>query len=269
MIGEMSPETPEDRHLRTFAGLRRVVATLRGPEGCPWDRVQTHESLRPYLTEEAAEVLAALDDADSAKFCDELGDLLFQVLIHVQLAEERGEFRMSDVIYSLASKLVRRHPHVFAAAVAETPNAVVEQWDDLKRRERGGGPALLGIPRTLPSLAYAQAIQRRAASVGFAWENEGQAWEALEEELEELRQAQTTEHRRQVLGDALFAIASLARHFDLDAEDALRLGSDSFARLFETMEGMIAERGINLKQADIDTKLALWEEAKAGAGRSR
>lgn len=262
----MSPTSPGDRQLRTFSGLRRVVATLRGPDGCPWDRVQTHESLRPYLTEEAAEVLAALDEGDSQKFCEELGDLLWQVLIHVQLAEERGDFKMSDVMYSLASKLVRRHPHVFAAAVAETPGAVIEQWDDLKRKERGGGPTLAGIPQTLPSLAYAQAIQRRAARAGFAWENEQQVWEALEEELEELRQAQTRDERREELGDTLFALANLARHLDIDAEDALRQGSDGFTRLFQTMESMIAERGIDLKQADIETKLALWEEAKAGAG---
>lgn len=263
----MSPATPADRQLRTFSGLRRVVATLRGPDGCPWDRVQTHESLRPYLVEEAAEVLAALDEGDMDKFCEELGDLLFQVLIHVQLAEERGDFKMSDVTYALASKLVRRHPHVFASAVAETPSAVVEQWDDLKRRERGGGPALEGVPRTLPSLAYAQAIQRRAARAGFAWETDQQAWDALEEEIEELRQAETPEDRRAELGDAIFALASLARRLDIDAEDALRSTSDGFARLFETMEGMIQERGIDLKQADFDTKLALWEEAKAGAGR--
>lgn len=265
----MSPTSPGDRQLRTFAGLRRVVATLRGPDGCPWDRVQTHESLRPYLTEEAAEVLAALDEGDPQKFCEELGDLLFQVLIHVQLAEERGDFKMSDVIYALASKLVRRHPHVFAAAVADTPGAVIEQWDELKRRERGSGPALAGVPRALPSLAYAQAIQRRAARAGFAWENEQQVWEALEEELEELREAETAEDKRDELGDALFALTNLARHLDIDAEDALRRGSDGFARLFETMEDMIAARGIDLRQADINTKLALWEEAKAGAGRDQ
>lgn len=265
----MSPVPPGDRQLRTFAGLRRVVATLRGPEGCPWDRVQTHESLRPYLTEEAAEVLSALDDGDSAKFCEELGDLLFQVLIHVQLAEERGDFKMSDVVYSLASKLVRRHPHVFAAAVADTPTAVIEQWDDLKRRERGGGPALAGIPHSLPAFAYAQAIQRRAARAGFAWENEQQVWEALEEELEELRQAQSTGDKADELGDAAFALANLARHLGIDAEDSLRSTCRGFTQLFETMESMIAARGIDLKQADIETKLALWEEAKAGAGRNR
>jgi tetrapyrrole methylase family protein/MazG family protein len=264
----MSPDVPDDRQLRTFAGLRRVVATLRGPDGCPWDRVQTHESLRPYLSEEAAEVLAALDEGDPDRFCEELGDLLFQVLIHVQLAEERGDFKMSDVMYSLANKLVRRHPHVFASAIAETPNAVIEQWDDLKRRERGAGPALHGIAKTLPALAYAQAMQRRAARAGFSWESTEQAWQAFEEEVEELRQAETPERRREELGDTLFALANLARHLDIDAEDALRRGADGFAHLFEVMESMIAERGIDLKEAAFDSKLALWEEAKTGARRT-
>jgi NTP pyrophosphatase (non-canonical NTP hydrolase) len=158
----MSPASPGDRQLRTFSGLRRVVATLRGPDGCPWDRVQTHESLRPYLTEEAAEVLAALDEGEVQKFCEELGDLLFQVLIHVQLAEERGEFKMSDVIYALASKLVRRHPHVFAAAVADTPDAVVEQWDDLKRRERGSGPGRRSARSSVARLCAGNSAPRSA-----------------------------------------------------------------------------------------------------------
>lgn len=263
----MSPVSPGERQLRTISGLRRVVATLRGAEGCPWDRVQTHESLRPYLTEEAAEVLSAMDSGDDRAFCEELGDLLFQVLIHVQLAEERGAFKMSDVMYSLASKLVRRHPHVFASSVADTPAAVIEQWDDLKRRERGGGPAMAGVPGALPALAYAQAVQRRASRAGFGWESDEQAWEALEEELEELRQASTPEEKRQELGDTAFALAALARHLDIDAEEALRSASLGFMRLFGVVESMIAERGIDLKQADTDTKLALWEEAKTGAGR--
>jgi tetrapyrrole methylase family protein/MazG family protein len=264
----MPQELPAHRQLRTFSGLRRIVATLRGPDGCPWDRVQTHETLRPYLTEEAAEVLAAIDGSDPDTLRDELGDLLFQVLIHVQLAEERRDFTMADVIFSLASKLVRRHPHVFSSATADTPEAVVEQWDELKRRERGTVQALSGIPRSLPSLAYAQAIQRRAANAGFAWDTEAQAWEALEEELEEIREAQTPEHKREEVGDALFALANLARHLGADAEDSLRRSSDGFVRLFEAMESMIAERGIDLRGADLNTKLALWEEAKTGTGRN-
>ncbi len=262
----MSPSAPPDRDLKTLAGLRRVVAILRGPDGCPWDRVQTHESLRPYLIEETAEVIAALDEGDPAMFCEELGDLLWQVLIHVQLAEERGDFKMADVVHAIASKLVSRHPHVFSDAVADTPGAVIEQWDDLKRKERGPQPALAGIPEPLPALAYAQTMQRRAARAGFTWDSDAQAWEALEEELDELRIAATPEEQRLELGDAVFALANLARRLDIDAEDALRMASRRFSQRFNAMEATSGERGIDLKTADIDTKLALWEEAKTGIG---
>ena len=149
---------PTKRELRTFSGLRKVIASLRGPGGCPWDRVQTHESLRPFLLEEASETLEALDGGDPAQICEELGDLLLEVLLHVQIAEEGGEFGLADVVYGVGDKLVRRHPHVFADATAETPEAVVEQWEELKREERGERSALSGIPAALPALARAQAF---------------------------------------------------------------------------------------------------------------
>lgn len=261
----MAPDIPPDKDLRTFNGLRRVVATLRAPDGCPWDRVQTHESLRPYLVEEAAEVVAALDEGDSDKLREELGDLLFQVLIQTQLAEEDKRFTMADVIHGIASKLVRRHPHVFADADASTPEAVVEQWDDLKKKERIGQSALAGIPDALPALAYSQAIQRRASKAGFAWESVDQVWEALDEELRELRETATPEERASEAGDALFALVNLVRHLDADAEDALRQTARRFARLFTSVETMACERDIDLKSTEMQTKLDLWEEAKGHA----
>lgn len=260
----MSPSAPPDRDLKTFAGLRRVIAILRSPEGCPWDRVQTHQSLRPFLVEETAEAIAALDEGDPKAISEELGDVLFHVLLHIQLSEESGDFKMADVIYSVAEKLVRRHPHVFGEAAADTPAAVVEQWDDLKTKERGARPTLANIPEALPALAYAQAVQRRVARAGFTWESDAQAWESLEEELEELRRASTPEEQRRELGDAIFALANLARRLDIDAEDALRSACRSFSRRYNAMEAMLDQRGIDLKTTDIDTKLALWEEAKAG-----
>ncbi len=253
---------PARSQLRTFAGLRRVIATLRGPEGCPWDRVQTHQSLRPYLVEEAGETLHALDEGDPERLREELGDLMLQILLHTQIAEEAGDFRMSDVIFGIADKLVRRHPHVFGNAVAETPEAVVEQWDDLKRKERGEQSALTGIPPTLPALAYAQAVQRRAEKTGFTFQSVEQVWEALAEELDELRQAETPERRQEEMGDVLFAVANLARWLDADAEDALRSTSHGFANRFRRVEGLVRERGLNLREAEMDEKLALWEEAK-------
>jgi len=254
--------TPSNRELRTFTGLRRIVSTLRAPGGCPWDRVQTHKTLRPYLIEEAHEALAALDDDAPERLCEELGDLLLEVLLHVQIAEEYGEFRLSDVIYGIANKLVRRHPHVFADAVAETPEAVMDQWDELKRAERGTQSALTGIPLGLPALAYAQAIQRRASKAGFAYATADQAWQSFEEELEEFRSAETPESQHDELGDMIFALANVARWHDVDAEDALRDTCHSFTHLFRHMEDIVRERGIDLRDVATAEKLALWEEAK-------
>ncbi len=250
------------REMRTFNGLRKVIATLRGPDGCPWDRVQTHESLRPFLLEEASETLEALDEGDTSRLCEELGDLLLEVLLHVQIAEDEGEFGLEDVVQSISEKLVRRHPHVFGEATAETPEAVVEQWEELKREERGGQSALAGIPRTLPALARAQAIQRRASGAGFAWEREEQAWEALEEELGELRQADTPQRRGEEVGDALFALAGLAGWLKVDAEEALRSNCHGFQRVFERLEATLREQGRDLADMSTAEKLALWQRAK-------
>ena len=253
---------PSKREMRTFAGLRRVVATLRGENGCPWDRVQTHRSLRPFLLEEASEALAALDEGDPDRLREELGDLLLEVLLQVQIAEELGEFGLSDVVYGIADKLVRRHPHVFGEAVAETPEAVVEQWEELKREERGDASALSGIPQTLPALAYAQAVQQRAERAGFAWESLEQVWEAVEEELGELKRARTPAEQREEIGDALFALVNLARWLEADAEEALRSSCRGFVRLFQRVEERARQRGQQLKEMNVVEKLALWEEAK-------
>ena len=253
---------PTKREMRTFNGLRGIVAALRGPEGCPWDRVQTHRSLRPYLLEEASETLEALDEGDPARLREELGDLLLEVLLHVQIAEEEGEFALADVVEGISDKLVRRHPHVFADATAETPEAVVEQWEELKAEERGERSALAGIPYTLPSLAHAQAVQRRASRAGFAWDTVEQAWDAFEEELRELREARTPEEQREELGDALFALAGLAGWLKVDAEEALRSTCRSFQSLFERLEAAVRESGRDLARMTFEEKLALWEEVK-------
>jgi tetrapyrrole methylase family protein/MazG family protein len=250
------------RELRTFNGLRRIIAALRAPDGCPWDRVQTHESLRPYLLEETSEALEALDEGDASRLCEELGDLLLEVLLQVQIAEDEGEFALEDVIRGISEKLVRRHPHVFGDAVAKTPEAVVDQWEELKREERSGQSALAGIPVTLPSLARAQAMQRRASGAGFAWERVKQAWQALEEELRELRETNTREERREEVGDALFALAGLAGWLDVDAEEALRSTCRGFQRLFERMEATLQEEGRDLAQISAAEKLALWQRVK-------
>ncbi|MEX0684149.1 MAG: nucleoside triphosphate pyrophosphohydrolase [Dehalococcoidia bacterium] len=258
-----TPMTQPERQIRTFAGLRRLIAVLRSPDGCPWDRVQTHQSLRHHLTEEASETLSALDEGDPAKLKEELGDLLLQIVLQTQISEESREFVMADVIEGIATKLVRRHPHVFGEAVAETPDAVVEQWEEIKRGERNGASALAGVPPTLPALSQAQTIQRRAGKTGFQWDTEEQAWDAVHEELSELRAAATPEERRAETGDALFALANLARFLDVDAEEALRSTCGGFSKRFRYVEQVAGERSVDLLQADLQTKLTLWEEAKS------
>jgi len=257
----MSRAAPTDRSLRTLAGLCRIVALLRGPDGCPWDRIQTHESLRPYLLEETAEVLEALDRDDPAKLREELADLLFEIVLHAQLASERGDFTMPDVIYDVSSKLVRRHPHVFGDSSASTPEAVIEQWDELKKQERGPQSAIAGIPPTLPALAQAQALQRRAGKAGFEWEAPAEYWGALSEELAELKDASEDERAAEA-GDALFALTNVVRSVGVDAEDALRQASHRFTKRFIGVERIAAERGIDLESSNLQVRLDLWEQAK-------
>jgi len=248
--------------LSTFEGLRRIVAALRAPGGCPWDRIQTHISLRPYLLEEASEALAAIDSDDPELLCEELGDLLLEVLLQVQIAEEHGTFTLAEVLHGIADKLVRRHPHVFGDAIVTTPEEVVSRWEELKREERRSESALAGVPETLPALAYAQALQRRATRVGFAWERVEQVWEKLSEELEELRQAKTAEERLEETGDVFFVLAELARWQEVDAEEALQQTSRRFVKRFRRMEARLKERGCQFMEMSVEEKLALWRETK-------
>jgi len=252
-----------EAELRTFDGLRQIIARLRGPDGCPWDRAQTHASLKSYLLEEVYEALAALDENDADKLCDELGDLLLEVLLHVQLAEEAREFMLEDVVYRIASKLVRRHPHVFGDEQAATPEDVMARWAELKQEERGDeGSALAGMPLAMPALACAQRLQERAARVGFRWPDIRRASGKLEEEIGELTAAGDTDEKREELGDVLFMIVSLARHLELDAEEALRLANGKFSRRFTSMEAIARERGLLLADLSLAELEALWEEAK-------
>jgi tetrapyrrole methylase family protein/MazG family protein len=252
-----------EAELHTFEGLRQIIARLRGPDGCPWDRAQTHTSLKSYLLEETYEALAALDESDTDKLCDELGDLLLEVLLHVQLAEEAREFTLEDVVHRIASKLVRRHPHVFGDEQADTPEQVMARWAALKQEERGDeGSALAGVPLAMPALTCAQRLQERAARVGFQWPDIRQAQGKLEEEIGELTAAGDAEHKREEMGDVLFMIVSLARYLELDAEEALRLANGKFSRRFSGMEGIARERGLLLTGLSLPDLEALWEEAR-------
>ncbi|MCS7173429.1 MAG: nucleoside triphosphate pyrophosphohydrolase [Armatimonadetes bacterium] len=262
--------------LPTFEDLVRVMATLRGPGGCPWDRQQTHASLRPYLLEEAYEVLEAIERGDPERLRDELGDLLLQVLFHAQIAAESGSFTVHDVVAHLHDKLVRRHPHVFpdaAGRVVEgvvTPEQVMQRWEGLKRAERGEAtPALDGVPSALPALLWAQKLYQRAREVGWEWPDVREALGKLEEEVRELREALEGHHLqaiREEVGDVLMAAVKVAAFTGTDAEGALRDACRKFIRRFETMERLAAERGQRMEQLPLSELLGLWQEAKERAG---
>jgi tetrapyrrole methylase family protein/MazG family protein len=250
--------------MEQFDELVRVMARLRAPRGCPWDREQTHRSLRRYLLEETYEAVEALDDEDWRRLCDELGDVLLQVVFHAQLAAERDEFDIEDVVEGIVSKLHRRHPHVFGDTQVADSAEVLERWEHLKHQEEGyeDRKSLLdGIPRALPALQRASKIQSRAAKVGFDWDDISGPWSKVHEELGELERAREEEVEAE-LGDALFALVNLARFLQVDPESALRQATTRFDRRFRTMEQAAAGNG-GLRQMTLPQMDELWERAKA------
>lgn len=281
---------------RQFAKLVELQARLRAPGGCPWDREQTHHSLRPYLLEEAYEVLDALDAADDRKLVSELGDLLLQVVFHAELAREQGRFDAADVIRAIREKLVRRHPHVFGAEASRRPASsaadVLKRWEQLKAEERRAEGAaersslLEAVPKNLPALAEAFQMTRRAANVGFDWKRLEGVLAKLEEEARELRRAsramRQARNRRgarpktarlrgpgaparveEEAGDLLFVAANVARFLGLDPEIALKKANRKFARRFRWMEGEAARRGTPLGRLSAEELDRLWNQAKA------
>lgn len=248
----------------SLATLHDIIAHLRAPDGCPWDREQTHRSLRPNLLEEAYEVLEALDADDPDKLREELGDLLLQIVLHAQVAAEGGEFTLAEAIEGIIAKLKRRHPHVFGDVEVESVSEVLRNWERIKREE-GKGSMLAAIPAYLPALARSQEIQRRVARVGFDWhDNEGVLAKVVEE-AEELTKAEDGESREQEFGDLLFILVNLARWLGIDAESALREANRRFCQRFAQMESICAERGLDLNQMTLDEMNELWEEAKRAA----
>ncbi len=250
-----------------FRKLVEIMARLRGPGGCEWDLAQTHSTLRQYLLEEAHEVLEAISRNDPELLCEELGDLLLQILFHARIAEEAGQFRISDVIERISEKMIRRHPHVFGEAKADSPDAVSLQWEHIKRTvENRIHPSLLGgIPRTLPALLRAEKISRKASRAGFDWESAGQVMEKIEEEISELKDAvagadpETIEHE---LGDLLFAIVNLGRFLRVNPEIALDSANRRFERRFRAMETIARESGGSVEDTDMETLDLYWKEAK-------
>lgn len=258
-------------------GMPWISARLRAPDGCPWDREQTHQSLRSHLLEEAYEVYDALEHGATRELAGELGDLLLQVVLHAQLAAEAGVFDMTDVWEALASKIVRRHPHVFGETEARTASDVNRQWERIKADERASAAAaadeagtaapprsaLDGISRSLPSLAASQEMQERAANLGYDWPSIDGVLEKVREELDELLAAEDPDGRQEEFGDLLFVLVNVARRSGVEAEAALRGANAKFRRRFRHVETAAAARGVALRDLSFAQLDELWDEAKA------
>jgi len=248
--------------------FQETIAHLRAPEGCPWDREQTHLTIRGNLMEEAYEVLEALDREDPRELAEELGDLLLQILLHAQIATEAGDFRMADVIAGIDEKIHRRHPHVFGGAKVDGVGQVLSNWEQIKAGERNGkakgGKGLFdGVPLALPALEQAVSYQKRAARVGFDWPAIEGVKAKVAEELAELEAAADEQEREHELGDVFFAVVNLARWLKVDAESALRKSNARFRKRFGHVEAASALSGKSLKDMTLEELDALWEEAKA------
>ena len=247
----------------SFEGLQDTVAHLRAPDGCPWDREQTHDSLRVGLLEEVYEVVAAIDAGDVQALREELGDLMLQILLHAQIATEEGEFQMAQVIAGIDAKLKHRHPHVWGERQVEGTGEVLRRWEELKREEKGGERSVLdGVPAVLPALLQADTYGRRAARVGFDWTEAGGVTDKIREEIIEVEAAATPGEKEAELGDLLFAVVNWARWLEVDPEAALRRANARFARRFRGVERMARERGLDMLALTIDELELLWREAK-------
>lgn len=243
------------------------MTKLRAPGGCPWDREQTHESIKPYLIEETYELVEAIDNKDDAGIREELGDLLLQVVFHADMAKERGAFDIGDVVDAVSAKMVSRHPHVFGDAKFDTPEAVIQQWTDRKKEEgKFRESALDGVPGHLPSLLRAHRLQSRAARVGFDWKEVDDVMKKLDEELQEFRQAMERKDKAAIeeeLGDVFFSLVNVSRFLRVNAEEALRKTIGKFVTRFRYIERSAAGAGKQIADMSLEEMDALWDEAKA------
>jgi tetrapyrrole methylase family protein / MazG family protein len=253
---------------RTFDELVALMTTLRGPNGCPWDRKQTLESLKPFIVEEAYEVVDAIDKNDRAALAEELGDLLLQVVFVAEVTRGEGTIDIGDVVTAIHNKLVRRHPHVFGGVEAKDAEQVLVNWEKLKNEERKAEnkSVLAGVPQSLPALLKASRLTEKAARVGFDWRRAEDVFAKIDEEIHELRDAVEGQNPQDIhdeIGDLLFAIANIARKLDVNAEEALQSTNRKFTRRFESMERSVRNEGRNIDQLSLEQMDALWDEAKA------
>jgi tetrapyrrole methylase family protein/MazG family protein len=256
--------------LRIPETLRYITTRLRrNPDGCPWDREQTHQTLTRYVIEETYEVVEALKENDMEKLAEELGDLLLQVYLHAEIARQDGDFNIGDVFEHVSAKLIRRHPHVFGQIEVENAGQVVQNWEEIKRQERIAAgkdvqseSILDGVPLASPALIVAQKYQKRAAKIGFDYDNLQEVLAKLTEELQELQEATTAEHMHEEMGDVLFMVARVARELNIDAEEALRSANSKFRQRFQAMERITRQEGRTFSSYNLDEWLNLWNRVK-------
>ncbi len=247
-----------------FDELISIVERLRGPGGCPWDREQTHLSMKPYLLEETYEVIETIDEGDGVKLAEELGDLLLQIVFHARIAEENGRFAMNDVLKAINAKLVRRHPHVFGEADIRTSEEQTRHWELLKKAE-GKASAMDGVPVSAPALLKAWRVQQKAAAAGFDWEKTDQVWEKVREEVSEFGEAMRLNDKAQMeeeFGDLLFALVNLSRFIHVNPEDAARRAADKFIRRFRRLEQAFNDRGLALRESTLEEMDKVWNRIK-------
>ena len=242
--------------------LVSILARLRSTDGCPWDREQTHSSLKRFLLEEAYEVFEAIDQGVPQRLLEELGDVLLQVLFHAQIAREAGEFAITDILTALREKLVRRHPHVFGGTKVEDARTVKTNWERQKYREKENRSIIGHIPTTLPSLARSQLIQDRASSAGFEWKDIDGVLEKVAEEISEIREARSTHRKDEEFGDLLMVLVNFGRWIGINAEDSLRKANARFTKRFSKMESLAHERSLDFIELPLGVKESLWQEAK-------
>ncbi|MFS0774440.1 nucleoside triphosphate pyrophosphohydrolase [Neobacillus sp. 3P2-tot-E-2] len=262
------PVQDEQIMLKNFSKLREIIAVLRGPNGCPWDKEQTHESLKKYLIEETYEVIEAIDSGDIDHLIEELGDVLLQVMLHAQIGEDEGYFTIEDVIEVLSAKMIRRHPHVFGDKKAEDSKEVLRNWQEIKKQEKGEieSSLLEGISKSLPNLLRAYEIQKKAAKVGFDWQEITPALEKVKEELEEfeneINQESFVEAKKE-FGDILFAFVNVARFLDIHPEEALFETNQKFIRRFQFIEERVKSSGKSIEEHSLEELDQFWDEAKS------
>ena len=250
---------------KKFIKLLEIVETLRGPDGCPWDKEQTHESLLPYFLEEAYELMESVDCGDRQTFQEELGDIMLHVVLQAQISRESLGFDVSDSLDTVNEKLFRRHPHVFGEKKADASFHAKQNWETAKHEEKKRESRLDGVPTALPALVRAQRLQEKAAYAGFDWDKVEKVWDKVHEEIQELKEAQTEnikEHIEEEIGDLLFAIVNLARFLKLPAEDALRKSNKKFTERFSLVEKEFKKKGKNLEESTLDEMDEIWNVVK-------